>query len=131
MFWISTAVFVVLMGLPAADIARGRRARVDASAPRMAGPINQAETDPPLTRAVSIGVALTVVILFALLVATVWVGMGYGDQMSRLLYNALRMTRILVLFAVLFAASIGSALQSPAPAMQAALLRRFRAWVRG
>jgi cytochrome c oxidase subunit 2 len=74
MFWISTAVFAIVIGLFAAAIARGRRARIDASAPRMAGPINEAETDPPLTRAVSIGVALTAAILFVFLVASVWAG---------------------------------------------------------
>jgi cytochrome c oxidase subunit 2 len=74
MFWMSTAVFAMVIALLAAAIARGRRARIDASPSRMAGPLNGAESDPLLTRAVSIGVALTAVTLFVLLVASVSVG---------------------------------------------------------
>jgi cytochrome c oxidase subunit 2 len=62
MFWVTTAVFVVVFALTLAAVWRGGRPRrfIDDKA------------DKPLAAAVSFGVALTVVILFGLLGATMW-----------------------------------------------------------
>src|SRR4051812_9162472 len=59
MFWVSTAVFVLVFGLVVTAIVRGGRDRK----PDAAG-------ESRLTRAVAIGVALTAVTLFGLLAAT-------------------------------------------------------------
>jgi cytochrome c oxidase subunit II len=62
MFWVTTAVFLVVFALTLAAVWRGGRAQaaIDDKA------------DRPLAAAVSFGVALTVVILFGLLGATMW-----------------------------------------------------------
>jgi cytochrome c oxidase subunit 2 len=60
MFWVSVGVFVLVMGLVLAAVARQGRPQIDPDAAGESG----------LTKAVSIGVGTTVVILFALLVAT-------------------------------------------------------------
>jgi len=62
MFWVTAAIFVVVFALTLAAVWRGGRvqAAVDEKA------------DKPLAAAVSFGVALTVVILFGLLGATMW-----------------------------------------------------------
>ena len=62
MFWVTTAVFLVVFALTLAAVWRGGRAQAAI-----------ADTaDKPLAAAVSFGVALTVVILFGLLGATMW-----------------------------------------------------------
>jgi cytochrome c oxidase subunit 2 len=62
MFWVTTAVFLIVFALTLAAVWRGGRAQaaIDDKA------------DKPLAAAVSFGVALTVVILFGLLGATMW-----------------------------------------------------------
>jgi cytochrome c oxidase subunit 2 len=60
MFWVATAVFVVVFGLIVAAIVRGSRAARKDDGPTEAG----------LTLAVAIGVAVTAVTLFGLLAAT-------------------------------------------------------------
>src|SRR3954452_5543916 len=62
MFWVTTAVFVVVFALVLASVWRGGRAQRAA----------EDQADKPLVAAVSFGVALTVVILFGLLGATMW-----------------------------------------------------------
>ena len=62
MFCVTTAVFVIVFGLALAAVWRGGQAR--ASVDDKAG--------KPLAAAVSFGVALTVVILFDLIGATMW-----------------------------------------------------------
>src|SRR3954451_14501661 len=62
MFWVPTAVFVVVFALVLASVWRGGRAQRSADD----------QADKPLVAAVSFGVALTVVILFGLLGATMW-----------------------------------------------------------
>jgi cytochrome c oxidase subunit 2 len=62
MFWVTTAVFVIVFALVLAAMWRGGRAR----------PSADEAADRPLAAAVSVGVALTVVILFGLLGATMW-----------------------------------------------------------
>jgi cytochrome c oxidase subunit 2 len=78
MFWISTAVFVIVLGFLAAAVARGRRARTAAGSPPSAAAIPSrnppSEDDPRLTRAVAIAVGLTMATLFVLLVASVSTG---------------------------------------------------------
>jgi cytochrome c oxidase subunit 2 len=62
MFWVTTAVFVIVFALVLVAVWRGGRARASADD----------AADKPLAAAVSFGVALTVVILFGLLGATMW-----------------------------------------------------------
>src|SRR3954462_1824952 len=62
MFWVTTAGFVVVFALVLASVWRGGRA----------GGSADGQADKPLVAAVSFGVALTVVILFGLLGATMW-----------------------------------------------------------
>jgi cytochrome c oxidase subunit 2 len=62
MFWVTTGVFVVVFALVLASVWRGGRAQRSADD----------QADKPLVAAVSFGVALTVVILFGLLGATMW-----------------------------------------------------------
>jgi cytochrome c oxidase subunit 2 len=62
MFWVTTAVFVIVFALTLAAVWRGGRARATVDD----------KADRPLAAAVSFGVALTVVILFGLLGATMW-----------------------------------------------------------
>jgi cytochrome c oxidase subunit 2 len=94
MFWVSSAVFAIVAGFLVAAVARrhrpgavvsgqssaggrqwsvgGGQSSVAGRQPSVGG--RQPEDDLPLTRAVAIGVALTVVTLFVLLVARVWTG---------------------------------------------------------
>jgi cytochrome c oxidase subunit 2 len=65
MLWVSTIVFVLTMAFVVAACARGIRRE------RHHGP---ASSDRTLARAVAIAVGVTVVILFGLLVASVWTG---------------------------------------------------------
>ena len=66
MLWVSAAVFVVVLGFLFAALIRGmRRERTDAKPDT---------SDKALRRAVAASVALTVIVLFALLVASVWTG---------------------------------------------------------
>lgn len=64
LFWVTTIVFVIVIAFAAVAVVRGRRAAGD---PRT----REAAVEPALMRAVGIGVALTVVILFGILVASV------------------------------------------------------------
>jgi cytochrome c oxidase subunit 2 len=59
-FWVSTAVFALVLGFLAVALARGRPTGV------------RVDADRRLTRAVTMAVAATTVILFVLLVASVW-----------------------------------------------------------
>src|SRR3954453_7945608 len=61
-FWVTTAVFVSVLAITLAAVWRGGRARASI----------YDKADKPLAAAVSFGVALTVVILFGLLGATMW-----------------------------------------------------------
>ena len=66
MLWVSAGVFVVVLGFLFAALIRGmRRERTDAKPDT---------SDNALRRAVAASVALTVIVLFALLVASVWTG---------------------------------------------------------
>ena len=62
MLWISIAVFAIVLAFVAAAVVRGTR---HGSAPT---------AEPTLSRAVAAGVAITVVVLFGLLTASVWTG---------------------------------------------------------
>jgi cytochrome c oxidase subunit 2 len=65
MLWVSVAVFVIVLAFVAVAFLRGtRRARTDTAAP----------PERALTRSVAIAVAVTIAILFGLLVASVWTG---------------------------------------------------------
>jgi cytochrome c oxidase subunit 2 len=72
MFWITTAVFVVVCGFIAAAFVRARRA-ARASAEVIPTAV-QLRSHRALTTAVSLAVAVTVVTLFVLLVESVWTG---------------------------------------------------------
>jgi cytochrome c oxidase subunit 2 len=71
MFWVTTIVFVIVVGFVIAAVARvhDQSAVIGPSSPV----VRQAD-ESALTRAVAIGVALTVAVLFVLLVASVWTG---------------------------------------------------------
>ncbi len=66
MFWVSTAIFAIVLAFVFAALARGLR-RFQSGALSSASP-------EALTRAVAAAVAVTVAILFGLLVASVWTG---------------------------------------------------------
>jgi len=65
MFWVSTAVFVIVFGFVVAAIVRSARRRSPPPAPA---------SEKILTRSVAAAVAATVVILVSLLVASIWTG---------------------------------------------------------
>jgi cytochrome c oxidase subunit II len=79
MFWVATGVFAIVTGLLAVAVARGRRSRPaeGASSREM-----EMRTGPLLTRAVTAGTALTVVVLFGLLVASIGAGRAIGSSPS-------------------------------------------------
>src|SRR5437763_10970634 len=67
MFWTTTVVSVIVLAALAWAVARGRRARTG-------GPIDRASQDRSLNRVVAGAVATTVIILFVLLVSSIWTG---------------------------------------------------------
>src|SRR3954451_1944161 len=67
MFWTTSAVFVIVLGFLAWAVSR-------ASGRVRTPPVDEAVDAPLLTRAVSIGVGITVVILFVFLVSSMRTG---------------------------------------------------------
>jgi cytochrome c oxidase subunit II len=70
MFWTTTVVSVIVLAVLAWAVVRGRRARISNAGNRADDPAQERW----LTVFVTGSVALTAIILFALLVATVWIG---------------------------------------------------------
>ena len=82
MFWVTSGVFVIVIGLLAVAVVRGRRAARrapdDGLPTRDALRAHEDRTNPMLTRAVALALGATVAILFVLLVASVWTGRTVG-----------------------------------------------------
>src|SRR4051812_34969776 len=80
MFWVTTAVFIIVSGALLTAVVRGRRA-ARVLRDEALHDIEQ-RSDPILTAAVGAGAAATVLILFVLLVASVGTGGAIGSSPS-------------------------------------------------
>jgi cytochrome c oxidase subunit 2 len=67
MLWVTTTVFVITLVMVFAALGRGRRARRSGAPPPA-----QHESEPALSRSVAAATAVTVLTLFALLIASIW-----------------------------------------------------------
>lgn len=76
MFWVTTAVFVLVIAFLIAALVRGRRLRLTVRT------TDESASAPALMRAVSAAVLVTVVTLFVLLVASVQTGRAIGSSPS-------------------------------------------------